>query len=229
MKRMCFLSLALAAALTVGCRGDNRSATTANPETGSPVGTSGAADISRSDRDFVKDAAITSMAEIELGRMALEKGTGANVKKFAQMMIDDHTKASEALKTVASQNNIDMPVQVDDDHKDKAKKLGSKSGMDFDRDYADMMVDGHENFINKLESRIDKDTLSKWKADHVEPATGKKVEAKGETVTVTAEKSDNPVTFRLNQWAADTYPTAFAHLQAAKDLQKGVARRTTTP
>ena len=63
MKRMCFLSLALAAALTVGCRGDNRSATTANPQTGSPVGTSGAADISRSDRDFVKDAAITSMAE----------------------------------------------------------------------------------------------------------------------------------------------------------------------
>lgn len=44
-----------------------------------------------------------------------------------------------------------------------------------------------------------------------------------------AEKSDNPVTFRLNQWAADTYPTAFAHLQAAKDMQKRLKRRTTTP
>ena len=37
------------------------------------------------------------------------------------------------------------------------------------------------------------------------------------------------VTFRLNQWAADTYPWAFAHLQAAKDMQKGLKRRTTTP
>jgi putative membrane protein len=228
MKRMCFLSLALAAALTVGCRGDNRSAST-NPEPGAPVGTTGAADVSRGDKDFVKDAAIANMAEIELGRMAQEKGMDPNVKKFGQMMIDDHTKASATLKNIATENRIEMPAQVDDDHKDKAQKLAAKSGADFDRDYADMMVDGHENFVNKLESRIDKDTLSKWKAEHVEPATGKKVEAKSETVTVTAEKSDNPVTFRLNQWAADTYPVAFAHMQAAKDLQKGLKRRTTTP
>ena len=66
MKRMCFLSLALAAALTVGCRGDNRDARTTNPETGAPVGTSGARDVSRGDQDFVKDAAIVGMAEIEL-------------------------------------------------------------------------------------------------------------------------------------------------------------------
>jgi putative membrane protein len=229
MKRMCFLSLALAAALTVGCRGDDRSAATTNPETGSPVGTSGAADISRSDRDFVKDAAIANMAEIDLGRIALEKGADANVKKFAQMMIDDHTKALDALKTVATENHVELPAQVDDDHREKAEKIGSKSGMDFDRDYADMMVDGHENFVNTLESRIDKDTLSKWKAEHVEPATGQKAEAKGETVAVMAEKSDNPVTFKLNHWAADTYPAAFAHLQAAKDMQTGLKRRMTTP
>ena len=229
MKRMCFLSLALAAALTVGCRGDDRSATTAKPEAGSPVGTSGAADISGTDRDFVKDAAIASMAEIDLGRMALEKGADANVKKFAQMMIDDHTKALDSLKTVATESKVEIPAQVDDDHREKAEKAGSKSGMDFDRDYADMMVEGHENFVNKLESRIDKDTLSKWKAEHAEPAAGKKPEAKGETVAVMAEKSDNPVTFRLNQWAADTYPTAFAHLQAAKEMQTGLKRRMTTP
>jgi putative membrane protein len=229
MKRMCFLSLALAAALTVGCRGDNRGATTANPETGAPVGTSGAADISRSDTDFVKDAAITGMAEIELGRMAQEKGIDPNVKKFGQMMIDDHTKAADALKAIATENRIEMPAQVDDAHKDKAEKLAAKTGADFDRDYADMMVDGHEGFINKLESRVDKDALAKWKAEHVEPAAGKKVQEKGETVIIVPEKSDNPVTFRLNQWAADTYPRAFAHLQAAKDLQTGLKRRTTTP
>ena len=154
MKRMCFLSLALAAALTAGCRGDDRSATTAKPEAGSPVGTSGAADISRSDRDFVKDAAIANMAEIDLGRIALEKGADANVKKFAQMMIDDHTKALDALKTVATETHVEMPAQVDDDHREKAEKIGSKSGMDFDRDYAEMMVDGHENFVNTLESRM---------------------------------------------------------------------------
>lgn len=229
MKRMCFLSLTLAAALTVGCRGDNRNATTRNPETGAPVGTSGAADVNRGDKDFVKDAAIANMAEIELGRMAQEKGTDPSVKKFGQMMIDDHTKANDALKTIATDDRIELPTQVNDDHKDKAEKLAAKSGADFDRDYADMMVSGHENFVDKLESRIDKDTLSKWKATHVEPATGEKVKEKGETAAITPEKSDNPVTFRLNQWAADTYPVAVAHLQAAKDMQTGLKRRMTTP
>ena len=229
MKRMCFLSLALAAALTIGCRGDDRSARTTKPEAGAPVGTSGAADVSRGDQNFVKDAAIAGMAEIELGRMAEQKGMDSNVKKFGQMMVTDHTKAGDALKSIATENRIEIPATVDDDHRDKAEKLSAKTGADFDHDYADMMVDGHQNFINKLESRIDKDTLSKWKETHAEPATGKIVESKGETMTVTPEKSDNPVTFRLNQWAADTYPKAFAHLQAAKDMQKGLKRRTTTP
>jgi putative membrane protein len=229
MKRMCFLSLTLAAALTIGCRGDNRSATTTNPETGAPVGTTGASDVSRGDKDFVNDATIASMAEIELGRIAQEKGMDPNVKKFGQMMIDDHTKASEALKTIATEARIEMPAQVDDDHKDQAEKLAAKSGADFDREYAEMMLNGHENFVGKLESRIDKETLSKWKAEHVQPATGEKVKEKGETAAVTPEKSDNPVTFRLNQWAADTYPVAYAHLQAAKDLQNALKRRMTTP
>jgi putative membrane protein len=231
MKRMCFLSLALAAALTVGCKSDRSAANNRAGDSGA-VGTSGAArdnNVSSGDRNFVKDVTIANLAEMDLARTALERGSAPDVKKFAQMMIDDHTKAGNSLRTIATEYQIETPAQVDDDHRDKADKLSKKTGMDFDRDYADMMVDGHQDFIDKLESRIDKDTLSKWKAEHVEPATGKKTEAKGEAMTVTAEKSDNPITSRLNQWAADTYPVAFAHLQAAKDLQKGTKRRSTTP
>jgi len=229
MKRMCFLSLALAAALTIGCRGDDRSARTTKPEAGAPVGTSGAADVSRGDQNFVKDAAIAGMAEIELGRMAQQKAMDSNVKKFGQMMVEDHTKAGEALKSIATENRIEMPAQVDDDHKDKAEKLAAKTGADFDRDYADMMVDGHQAFVDKLESRIDKDTLSKWKAEY-ERKTGdakERAEAEVKAVAVTAEKSDDPNTQSLNNWAADTYPVAFAHLQAAKDLLDGVRKRAT--
>ena len=42
------------------------------------------------------------MAEIELGRLAAERGTSAQVKKFGQMMVDDHTKAGDKLMTIAS-------------------------------------------------------------------------------------------------------------------------------
>lgn len=228
MKRTYFLTLVLAAALAGGCRGSDRDQ--APPAGSAPVGTSGeAASVRAADRDFARDAAMTGMAEIEMGRLALDHSRDANVKKFAQMMIDDHTKASENLKAVATRHRIELPAQVDDDHRDKAEAIGKKNGPEFDQDYADAMVDGHQAFVDKLESRVDKDTLAEWKSRNTDPATGKKMEGKAEAITVVPEKSDNPITFSLNEWAAATYPRAFAHLQAAKDLQKGVKRRTTTP
>ena len=230
MKRTYFLTFVLAASLAGGCRGNGNDQTAAPPAGSAPVGTSGAAaDVKGADRDFVRDAAIASMAEVEIGRLALQRSSDANVKKFAQMMIDDHTAASNSLQSVASRHQIEMPTEVDDKHKDKADELGKKQMAEFDRDYADTMVDGHQAFVDKLESRVDKDTLAAWKAKHIDPATGKQIEAKGEAITIVPEKDDSPITFSLNEWAATTYPVAFAHLQAAKDLQKDVKRRSTNP
>ena len=229
MKRTYFLTLVLAAALAGGCRGNDDKA--APPPAGSgPVGTSGAAaDVKSSDKDFVRDAAVANMAEVEMGRLALQRSTDDNVKKFAQMMIDDHTRGLNSLKDVASRHLIEMPTQVDEKHHEKAQELGKKQGLEFDREYADMMVDGHQAVVDMLGSRVDKDTVAAWKAKNIDPATGKLIEAKSEAITVVAEKDDNAVTFSLNEWAATTYPRSFAHLEAAKDMQKGVQRRTTTP
>ena len=226
MRRMGLMALALAATLAAGCnRSDNRTDTTGT------TGTAGRADsgVSSGDRDFVRDVAAMNVAEMELSRTALDRAADANVKKFAQMMVDDHTTAGDKLKAFASQHNIDVPAQVDAKVTDKQQKLSAKQGLDFDKEYADLMVDGHQDFVNKLESRVDRDTLSKWKAEY-ERKTGDKAEQKEaevKAVAVTAEKSNNPVTQALNQWAADTYPVAFAHLQAAKDMRDGVRKRST--
>jgi putative membrane protein len=225
MRRIGFLSMVLAASVAVACNQDRKDA--AKPGAESPaVGTAGKSDVSRADKDFVHDVAMMNMAEIELGRLASEKGSTAPVKKFAQEMIDDHTKAGDSLRTLASQNNIEIPAQVDDKFNDTRDKLSKKTGLDFDRDYASEMVNGHQDFVDKLESRVDKDKLSEWKARHTD-ANGKKVEANSEAEVIVPEKSDDPVTMKINQWAADTYPVAFAHLEAAKALEKGAKQRTT--
>jgi hypothetical protein len=91
------------------------------------------------------------------------------------------------------------------------------------------MVDGHQDFVNKLESRIDRTTLSEWKAGMADRTTGKTAEARGKEIIVQPEKSDSPVTMKLNQWAAEVYPTAYAHLEAAKATDKNLKQRTTTP
>jgi putative membrane protein len=142
------------------------------------------------------------------------------------MMVTDHTQAGAKMSALASQHNLTMPAAADAE-KNPAEAFADKRGADFDREYADTMVDAHQDMVDKLESRIDKETLAKWKENHTNPATGQK--GKVEAMTVVAEKSDNPVTLALNQWAAETYPVAFAHLQAAKDLQKGLESRRSNP
>ena len=221
MRRMGVMAVALAAVMAVGCNKSDRSA--AN---GSAVGTAGRAEngVGAGDKDFVRDVAVMNMAEIELSRTALQKSAGPDVKQFAQMMVDDHNSAGEKLTAVATQHQLEVPTQIDEKHRDKGDKIAAKQGLEFDKDYADAMVDGHQDFVDKLESRIDKDTLSKFKADST--ATGNET-AKVEAKAVTAEKSDNPNTLAINQWAAETYPVAYAHLQAAKALRDGVKKRST--
>ena len=218
MKNAGLAVAALALALTVGCNKDPGSTT------GGGVGTAGRADngVSSGDRDFVRDVAAMNAAEIELARLATARAAGADVKQFAQMMVTDHTGAGEKLKMYASQRNIAVPAQLDDKRLDLSTKLSEKQGLEFDRAYADAMVDAHQDMVSKLESRIDKDTLTRATADNKHGPDGK-VKAQA----VAAEKSDDPNTMALNEWAAATYPVAYAHLQAAKDLRDGVRKRST--
>ena len=231
MRRMSVMAVALAAVVAVGCnRSENRTANDA------AVGTAGRANtaVSAGDRDFVRDVATMNMAEIELSRTAMQRSASGDIKEFAQMMVADHPKAGDKLKAFAAQHQIEVPAQLDDKHRDQGEKLAARQGLDFDKDYADAMVDGHQDFVDKLESRIDKDTLSKWKADAANRphsanpnAAHPNPDAKVEATAVTAEKSDDPITQGLNQWAAETYPVAYAHLEAAKALRDGVRKRST--
>jgi putative membrane protein len=224
MKSAYFLPVVLAAALVGGCNRKDHDQAAVPPAGSAPVGTSGeaSADIPRADKDFVHDVAIANMAELDLARMAQDHAADANVKKFAQMMVTDHTKAGDELKQVAGRNHIEVPAQVDDDHRDKAEDLGKKHGADFDRAYADAMVDGHQAFVDKLESRIDKDTITRA---HVDKKNAPDADVKASAVM--PEKSDDPNTQAVNQIAADLYPSVYAHLQAAKALKDGVSKRST--
>jgi putative membrane protein len=224
MRRMSLVSMALVAAISFGCNGDGRDAANPNADT---VGTAGEVKVRDHDKDFVSQLGVAGMAEVELGRLATERAASAEVKKFGQMMIDDHTKAGDALKAIASKYNIPVPAAVDDKHRDLHDKLSKLQGADFDREYMDAMVSGHEEVLDKLGSRVDRTTLSEWKAKQTDPVSGDKVEARAKAVTVRPEKSDDQVTMAVNEWASITHPVAAAHLAAAKALQTAVKRPMT--
>ena len=96
-----------------------------------------------SDSAFAIKAAQANLAEVELGKLALQKAMSDDVKKFAQMMVDDHSKALDELKGVAGTKNITLPTAIDAEHKKLADRLSKLSGAGFDREYMQAMVDGH--------------------------------------------------------------------------------------
>jgi putative membrane protein len=222
MRRIGILSLALATALTVGC---DRSKQAANE---TPVGTAGKTDgVSGRDKDFVRDVSTLNVAEVELSRTAVQRSADTELKKFAQLMIDDHTAAGDKLRATASPYNIPVASQLDDKHSKLANELSQKQGLDFDKAYIDAMVDGHKDVLDKLEGRVDKQRLAEWKAEAADIASGKKVREQGQTIAVIPEKSDDQVTSALNTWAAEVYPIAAGHLDSAKVLQTAIKKRST--
>jgi putative membrane protein len=226
MKRIGFLSFALVATLIAGCSSEKgKNLGTVKSSEPATVGTAGAADIASQDaKDFIHHIAIVNTAEIDLGKLAAERGTANEVKKFAQMMIDDHTASGDKLEALASDLKINAPGELDDKHIDQRDKLAKQSGADFDREYASAMVDGHKDLIDQLEPRIDKKTLDQWKVE----MNGKTTVAAG-TVAILPDHSDNPTTMRINQFAAGIYPTVHAHLEAARALESSLKKRYTTP
>jgi putative membrane protein len=231
MKGTGLLSLALVAALSIGCGGNKRSDVRANnTDTGTgAVGTAGNAPNTNTpsfgDKDFVKDAAVAGMGEVALGKLASERGLSADVKRFGQMMVNDHQKAGDELKQIASTYQIEFPTVVDDKHRDLQEKLSKLQGADFDRQYMDAMVDGHSDVIDKLESRVDKNTLSTWKTkvENV-PADARGTE-RGVIMGITPEHSDNAATMAINEWAAKALPTVQMHYDAAKMIKDKVNNR----
>jgi len=104
------------------------------------------------DKKFLRDAALGGMTEVELGKLAAQKASNDAVKQFGQKMVDDHAKANEMLKQVATKENIDVPNALDSKHQSRIDKLSKLSGPAFDKAYAKDQVKDHEQDVNDFQS-----------------------------------------------------------------------------
>jgi putative membrane protein len=234
MSRAGLFSVVLTAAVIVigGCSKTERTETQSakQPPGGTAVGTGGAGANLKDDGDFVRDVATKNIAEIELSRMAIDKATRADLKAFAQKTIDIHGAAGSKLKSALAGHSLDWPAQLDDKHKKTGDELASKQGADFDREYVKAMVEGHQDLAAKLESRLDVQSLSDWKTAAAGRTQGKALpdpKTEMRDVEVRPAKSDNEMTMKINQWAAETYSVVHKHLDTARTLENATKKPTT--
>src|SRR6202051_2133179 len=99
------------------------------------------------DAHFAKEAAQGGMAEVKLGQLAQEKGSSDSLKSFGKRMVDDHSKAGDKLKEVASRESITLPNDLSAKDQATYDRLAKLNGAAFDRAYARDMVKDHETDI----------------------------------------------------------------------------------
>jgi putative membrane protein len=111
----------------------------------------GAAAVAEEDSKFAVDAANGGLAEVQLGEAAQSKGTDPKVKEFGKMMVTDHTKANEELKTLAASKNITLPTAPSEEMMKAAADVTEKSGKEFDKAYIAQMKKDHDKTIKLFE------------------------------------------------------------------------------
>ena len=99
----------------------------------------------------MKNAAEAGFAEIDAGNLALQKGSSAEVKSFAQKMVDDHKKADGELQTLAASKGVKLPTEATMVAKGKAKILEKRDGTGFDHAYAENQVSAHKDAVKLFE------------------------------------------------------------------------------
>jgi putative membrane protein len=126
---------------------------------------------SASDRVFMLKAAEGAMAEVELGQLATQKASSPEVKQFGQRMVDDHSKAGDQLKQIASQEGVKLPNTLNAKHAATKSRLEKLSGEAFDRAYIQNMVAYHTKDVGafKREARAGRDPELKNFASQTAP------------------------------------------------------------
>lgn len=106
------------------------------------------------DKHFVEAALKGGMTEVDLGKLAADKGASADVKQFGQKMVTDHTRLGDRMKTVAGQIGVTPPSMDTISGMGEEAKLKVLSGKSFDDAYISAMLKDHEDDLEAFKKEV---------------------------------------------------------------------------
>src|SRR5689334_10523248 len=130
--------------------GANAPAPTTKPAAGTTAKSGGK--LSAADKTFMMNAAKGGMMEVEMGKMAASNAQNADVKKFGNRMVTDHSKANNELMALAKEEGVSLPP---------GKSPGKWKS---DKDYIDTMVKDHERDLAEFQKEAQSGTDPDLKA-----------------------------------------------------------------
>ncbi|MDO7845169.1 DUF4142 domain-containing protein [Hymenobacter sp. M29] len=101
------------------------------------------------DSEFLTKAASGGMLEVEMGKQVLARAITPEAKKYAQQMVDDHTKGNAELMALAAKKNITLPTTLGDEHAKVLKDVVEEKGVKMDQEYMKEMLKDHEEDVKE--------------------------------------------------------------------------------
>jgi putative membrane protein len=104
------------------------------------------------DAQFVDKASGAGLAEVNLANIAQKRANSPDVRRFAQQMSEDHTKANRELLALADKKKLAVAQKMDQPHQELAAKLLRMEGAAFDREYMKGQLADHEEAVALFEN-----------------------------------------------------------------------------
>ncbi len=102
------------------------------------------------DRMFLRKATEGRLAEIEIGKLAVQKGSSEEVKSFGQRMAEEHGRLNEEMAEIADSLGVKLSKQLSKADRVEYDRLNQLSGDEFDREYITWMVKSHREDLHEF-------------------------------------------------------------------------------
>lgn len=108
--------------------------------------------VASGDRKFIEKAAGSGMFEVQVAQLATTRAKSPDVKGFAAMLVDHHTKANDELTQLANAKGVELPAAPPRAMRNEVEKLAKKNGDEFDKDFVKSVgIKAHEADIKEFE------------------------------------------------------------------------------
>ncbi len=104
--------------------------------------------------DFANTVAASDAYEIAAGKLAQQKATSADLKRFGKDMVDDHTKSTAKLKAAGAKASpaITPAPTMTEEQQANLKTLESATGTQFDTAYKSQQVVAHQKALAAVQA-----------------------------------------------------------------------------
>lgn len=118
---------------------------------------------------FLTEAADARMMDAAEGRLAAERGTTGEIRKYGVLMMKDQAFLLIKIRELAESKNIALPKEISKEKSDALKDLEKKYDKDFDRKFLSMIKIDHKRDVGEFKDAAQSDDpdLSKFAKKHL--------------------------------------------------------------